>query len=57
MAVQPTLRELKNLSMPRRKSILEYIRDMDVYMEVESEGLLVSFDSCWLKQFSPGQTL
>lgn len=53
----PTLRELKKLSMSKRMAILEYIREMDVYIEVEAGGQLVSSDPCWLKSFCPGQAL
>ena len=49
----PTLRELKKLSMSKRKAILEYIREMDVYIEVEAGGRSFLLTHAGLNHFVP----
>lgn len=51
----PTLRELKKLSMSKRKAILEYIREMDVYIEVEAGGRSFLLTHAGLNHFVPGK--
>ena len=49
----PTLKELKNLSEAEREAILEYIRDMDIYAEVEAGGRSFLLTHAGLNHFVP----
>lgn len=49
----PTLKELKNLSEAEREEILEYIRDMDIYAEVEAGGRSFLLTHAGLNHFVP----
>lgn len=49
----PTLRELKKLNISKRKAILEYIREMDVYIEVEAGGRSFLLTHAGLNHFVP----
>lgn len=51
----PTLRELKKLSISKRKAILEYIREMDVYIEVEAGGRSFLLTHAGLNHFVPNK--
>lgn len=51
----PTLKELKNLSEAEREAILEYIRDMDIYAEVEAGGRSFLLTHAGLNHFVPNK--
>ena len=53
----PTLRELKRLSQEERKELLEYIREMDVYAEVEAGGRSFVLTHAGLDRFVPDKPL
>lgn len=53
----PTLEELKNLSKAERAAILEYIRDMDIYAEVEAGGRSFLLTHAGLDNFVPNKPL
>jgi len=53
----PTLRALKALSREEREKLLKYIREMDVYAEVEVGGQSYLLVHAGLGRFVPGRTL
>jgi len=53
----PTLRSLKALPQEERETLLEYIREMDVYAEVEAGGRSYLLVHAGLGGFAPGKPL
>lgn len=54
---EPTLRALKRLPQEDRQEILEYIRDMDLYAQVEAGGRSFVLVHAGLDNFSPDKDL
>lgn len=52
-----TLRALKALSMEERQAILEYVREMELYAEVEAEGRKFVLTHAGLDHFAPDKPL
>ena len=53
----PTLEELRELSRQEKAAILDYIRDMDVYAEVETGGRSFLLTHAGLDHFQPEKDL
>lgn len=53
----PTLRELQKLSRAEREDILDYLREMELYAEVEAGGRSFVLTHAGLDHFSPGKHL
>ncbi len=53
----PTLKALKGLPRSQRQEILDYIRDMDLYMEVEVGGRSFVLTHAGLDHFAPDRPL
>lgn len=53
----PTLRELKQLRQEEREDLLEYIREMDLYAEVEAGGRSFVLVHAGLDHFAPEKPL
>lgn len=53
----PTLRELKRMRQEEREDILEYIREMDLYAEVEAGGRSFVLTHSGLDHFAPEKSL
>ena len=53
----PTLRALKQLSQDEREDILDYIKEMELYAEVEAGGHSYVLVHAGLDHFSPGKPL
>lgn len=53
----PTLRELKQLHQEEREELLDYIREMDVYAEVEAGGRSFILAHAGLEHFSPEKSM
>lgn len=53
----PTLRELKRLCQEEREDLLEYIREMDLYAEVEAGGRSFVLTHSGLDHFAPEKSL
>ena len=53
----PTLQELKRLTQGEREDILEYIREMDLYAEVEAGGRSFVLTHAGLDHFAPEKPL
>ncbi len=54
---EPTLRALKGLSQSERQDILDYIRDMELYAEVEVGGRAFVLTHAGLDRFAPDKPL
>ncbi len=53
----PTLRALKELSQEERQDILEYLREMELYAEVDAGGRPFVLVHAGLENFAPGKPL
>ncbi len=53
----PTLRALRALSQSERQDILDYIRDMDIYAEIEAGGRTFVLTHAGLAHFAPEKPL
>ena len=53
----PTLRSLQQLTQEERQDILEYIREMELYVEVEAGGRLFVLTHAALEHFDPAKSL
>ncbi len=53
----PTLRALRALSQSERQDILDYIRDMDLYAEIEAGGRAFVLTHAGLDHFAPDKPL
>lgn len=53
----PTLKELKELPLAEREEILEYLREMELYAEVEAGGRKFFLSHAGLDHFSPCKPL
>jgi len=54
---EPTLRALRALPQSRRQDILDYIRDMDLYAEIEAGGQAFVLAHAGLDRFAPDKPL
>ncbi len=53
----PTLKALKGMPQSRRQDILDYIRDMDLYVEIEVSGRSFVLTHAGLDRFAPDKPL